>query len=249
MELSLPPGLLDGPDVALPFAHPAYQSLVKAGDLKRNRDARVALYERCVPDGVSLCRVEQVHSRTVVDVSAYTGSDDPARERFVEEAADGMVSAADGPWLAVTVGDCLPLFLIDERSGSYGLLHSGWKGTGILEEAIGVMERRFGTAAADVHVLAGAGIHACCYEVSPERGEAFSRWGSDAVIPPGPANEGGRPHLDLYNANRHLAEKLGIATFTQVTNCTCCDDRFGSYRRQGGEAYTSMIALLGPREE
>jgi hypothetical protein len=222
----------------VPFSIPAFQSLSAAGDLKRSSEARSIFFERHVPAGAVVRSVEQVHSRTVVDAA------DPPEGAAAR--ADGMVSAAGGPWLAVTVADCLPLFLFDESTGAYGLLHSGWKGTGILENALSLMAERFGTRSGDVHVLAGAGIHSCCYEVAPERGEVFASWGEHAVVWPDRGLDDGRPHLDLYAANRHLAERLGIATFTQVTNCTCCDERFGSYRREGPSAYTSMIALLGP---
>lgn len=265
MELSLPHEMLDAERVALPLAHPAYQSLAKAGDLKQDRAARLSFYALEVPADQVVCRVTQVHSRRVVDASQEgrrgetprggiaqrekAGGGRAARdERFLDEA-DGMVTAAGGPWLAVTVADCLPLFVFDEQTGAYGLLHSGWKGTGILEDALGLMQQRFGTEPEHVHVLAGAGIHACCYEVSPERGEDFAAWGGDAVVTAGVGRSCGRPHLDLYAANRHLARRLGIATFTQVTSCTCCDDRFGSYRREGADAYTSMIALIGPRHQ
>ena len=59
------------------------------------------------------------------------------------DAADGHLSTDRGTALAVTVADCVPVFLA-HPSGAIAVLHSGWRGTAgrIVERAIEVLELR-----------------------------------------------------------------------------------------------------------
>ena len=41
----------------------------------------------------------------------------------------------------VTVADCMPLYLYDSVSGVFGVVHSGWKGTGIIGEALNLAKK------------------------------------------------------------------------------------------------------------
>jgi copper oxidase (laccase) domain-containing protein len=161
--------------------------------------------------------------------------------------ADGLVSpgrvAGGAPvgCLVITVADCMPIFLFDSGTGAFGLLHSGWKGTGILAEAVRVMGRLYGTKPADVSAVLGPRIGACCYVVDEARAAEFSgEFGAAAVV-----RADGRPRLDLVAANLAIADALGLGAVDVMDGCTSCDARFGSFRRQGAGRFTRMAAAIG----
>ena len=240
MTITIPASELQATCVALPFAHPAYLSLVGAGSMKRDQSTRERFYASLGIDPGTVVRVDQIHTRSVLvvdDSGTATRSCD-----WVAGEGDGLVCGAGGAWLAIGVGDCIPIYLADLRTGAYGLLHSGWRGTGILEAGVRAMVRAFDSRPADIAVLLGPGIQASDYAVDAERARAFGRWGERAVV-----KREGIHYLDLFAANSDLGERLGVHSVVAVTNSTYATEQFGSYRRQGGAGYTGMLALIGPR--
>jgi YfiH family protein len=159
--------------------------------------------------------------------------------------ADGLLSHP-GQALSVTVADCVPIFLWDTGTGAYGILHSGWKGTGIAVNALCLMQSAFGTRPEDAAAIIGPCIRGCCYRVDGERAAAFEReFGGAGEFPLGPVvrRQGGDAFLDMQAANAALLARAGVQRLAWCEDCTFTDERLGSYRREG-EAYTSMAALI-----
>lgn len=81
----------------------------------------------------------QTHSRKVAVI------DENCSSEFLSDA-DGLVTGADRDasdihvYLSVTVADCLPAYVFDTETGAFGIVHSGWKGTGIVLNALNGME-------------------------------------------------------------------------------------------------------------
>jgi hypothetical protein len=162
------------------------------------------------------------------------------------EGRDGIVlgpAAASGRFAAaVTVADCMPIWILDRRSGAYGVLHSGWKGTGILSNAVHGLSTRYATPPSEISVILGPAIGSCCYEVPAERALAYEReFGAAAVDRSGP-----RPRIDIRAANLALALTLGVGSLLSADACTSCEAPLGSYRREGASAFTRMVALCLP---
>jgi copper oxidase (laccase) domain-containing protein len=108
--------------------------------------------------------------------------------------------------LTVTVADCLPIFLYDRAGRAFGLLHSGWQGTGIAAEAVRLLVEQFGVERSSLVAVLGPGIGACCYAVEPDRCERFrGEFGLRAV-----RRQGGRCFLDLRAANAELLAASGV---------------------------------------
>jgi hypothetical protein len=168
--------------------------------------------------------------------------DDQPAEALATVEADGMITDGPDTVLSVTVADCLPIFLLDTASGAFGLVHSGWKGTGIVLEALRAMRARYGTLPRNVTATIGPGIGACCYRVAEERAAFFAgQFGTATVV----RHQDGRPSLDLREANIALLRTAGVEELTVVNDCTSCTEALGSYRRQGPESYTLMLACIG----
>jgi len=218
----------------------AYMSLRVHGDMgfgdDGNHARRTAWLGSIGFEGSRSISPDLVHARTVI---AVTG---PEHARGVE--ADGLVAPgalAPGSVLVITVADCMPIFLYDSASGAFGLLHSGWRGTGILAVAVREMIARFGTRPKDLSVCLGPSIGSCCYTVDEERARTFAaEFGVRSVV-----RDGGGPRLDLVEANKGIAGRLGIGSVVSMDACTACDPRFGSYRCEGPGAFTRMAAAIG----
>lgn len=213
-------------------------SLLEAGDmaLSRRHDlpnrARLLSASGCPERVVGL---RQIHSRRVIRVT------DQSPEDLAVVEADGMVTDRPTLALTVTVADCLPIFLVDTARGAYGIVHSGWRGTGIVAAALDALREHFGTRPADVAATIGPGIGACCYRVPEERAELFAKeFGPDAVS----RGADGEPRLDLRRANADIMRKRGVLEIGVVSECTCCSPRLGSFRRQGPLSYALMCAFL-----
>ena len=224
----------------------ALLSFAAAGDMKfgdrrgaANRDAflRDAGLRTDLVIGLELG-----HSRNVIFPS---GAEEAAELARAAGGADGLVLGGDpagrGFAASVTVADCMPIWILDRGSGAFGLLHSGWRGTGILAVAIRAMAARLGSEPSSMAVILGPAIGPCCYEVAGERAARFSaEFGADGV-----RRRGASAYLDLRSANLSIAERLGVGQLLSVESCTSCDGRLGSYRRQGGAAFTRMLAVCG----
>ncbi len=173
----------------------------------------------------------QEHTRIVRTI---TGEDEPG------QLGDGLVTQEAGVVLGITVADCLPILLWDPQHEVRGLLHSGWKGTGILKEAVELMVGTYGTDPKNLYVLLGPCIRSCCYRVEAERGQWFlSQFGEGAS-----ESRGGAYYVNLIRANQNIAERLGIHSIEVVEGCTFCDRRFHSYRREGPSNFQRMIVLF-----
>ena len=215
-------------------------SLASAGDMALSRD-RTLPWRTQYLEGLRIGRerlyaLRQVHSRRIHVV------DGQAAEEMARLEGDGLLTDHPDAVLSVTVADCLPIFLADTRTGAFGVVHSGWRGTGIAAEALALMAARFGSAAADISAVIGPGIGPCCYNVPEDRAEVFlTTYGATTVV----RGPDGAPRLDLRAANVELLLRGGVRDISVVADCTSCTPSLGSFRRQGAGAYTLMLAWIG----
>lgn len=134
--------------------------------------------------------------------------------------ADGHMSLSEPTAMAVTLADCVPVF-IGHAAGSAAMLHSGWKGTagGITSLAIHRLKAR-GFQPSDLRVHCGPSICGRCYEVGPE---AFQTLTGKQVSVPHP--------VDLRDLILGQAKAAGVRQLSSSSSCTRCDnDRFFSHR-------------------
>lgn len=212
----------------------AFLSLADRGDMRfeggKRNPRREAFLASIGLDGRPYSGVELAHSTKVVFAEA--GGMPP------DAKADGIISRDSGRCLGVTVADCMPIWMYDRSSGCFGVLHSGWKGTGVCLAALKALESAQGTKPRDVAFILGPRIGACCFEVAPERAVQYmDAFGADAAV-----QREGRWYLDMARANRAILEKAGVEDISSVDSCTVCDPRMGSARRQGQGKFTRMLA-------
>jgi len=149
---------------------------------------------------------------------------------------DGHVTGEPGVLLAVTVADCVPIYLAEPASGVLALLHAGWRGVagGMLERGLAELEAVANVRAVDIVMHCGVAICGECYEVGPEVVEAVA-----GFRPKGPVR------LDLRAALADRARRSGLRRITVSPHCTAHErGAFFSHRGSGG-ADGRMVAYLG----
>jgi YfiH family protein len=207
-------------------------SSIFAGDMKyekENQNRRV-LFAALGLASVNVYGLEQIHSRFVLEIS---DKNPPLAE------ADGMVTQDKDIVLSVTTADCLPVYLYDTKSGAFGIVHSGWKGTGIVINAVNLMKKTWGTNPCGIAAVIGPCIDSCCYKVDETRAEAFKK----DIGEEGVKKTDGSFYLDLKKANVSLLKDACINNIAVCRECTFCDKRLGSFRREGSQ-FTHMAALV-----
>jgi len=223
-------------------------TLAAAGPMKAGRDgenrARVFRSLAVAPD--SVVALTQIHSR-IVHVA-----ESAAPFRGLPEG-DGILTRNRDLVPSVTVADCMPIWLFDPVTGCFGVLHSGWKGTGIVRAALELAREEWGAVSGNFRVILGPHIRSCCYTVDAERAEFFTRTFGPATVSTDSAllAAGNRwPYrLSLAEANKALLAGQGVPAehVLDVGECTACDNVFGSNRREGPEAFTHMAAFIQMR--
>ncbi len=190
-----------------------------------------------------LVSVTQIHSRiTRVADSVLTLRDRPE--------GDGIITRNRSLIPSITVADCMPIFLFDPVTACFGVLHSGWRGTGIVRTAFDIAEDEWGARAADFFVILGPHVRSCCYTVDEERAEYFkSSFGADCIEADSARAAAGSQwpwRLSLERANRNLLLSLGVQAdhITSSSGCTACNEQYGSCRREGGAEFTHMAAFI-----
>lgn len=180
--------------------------------------------------------VELLHSKIVFDIHSVFDF------KNLNLKGDGIITKNKDLIPTVTVADCVPIFLYDFQIGVFGICHSGWKGTGIIKEAINLMQKNYGSCPENICVALGPHINQCCYDIDDERAAFFRKNFGNCVSQT--RNEQGKNinKLSLTDANLFLLRDCGIPeeNIVAATDCTCCagfenKPIFGSFRRESSE--------------
>lgn len=167
-------------------------------------------------DGIveRLALAHQVHG---TDVIVHDGA---WRGLLRGRDADGHFAHGSPTLMAVTLADCVPIF-VGHPSGAAAVLHSGWKGTAaqIARHGIELFASR-GMKASDLVVHCGPSICGACYEVGPD---VYTRLTGATVDRPTP--------VDLRAIIAAQARAAGVRDISISAWCTRChNDRFFSHR-------------------
>jgi len=130
---------------------------------------------------------------------------------------DFVIARRAGVTAGVLTADCVPILVAGDDA--VGAIHAGWRGL-----VQGVVAAAIQAVGCVRHAWVGPSIHACCYEVGPEVTDAFRTAG----LPVADAS-----HVDPGRAAVVALRAAGVASITASLDCTSCDERFYSYRRDG----------------
>ena len=179
----------------------------------------------------------QTHSTNIAPVgpeSAGKGFADPA-EAF--PATDALVTSSPGVPIAVLAADCIPLALVDPKSGRVAVVHAGWRGV-----AAGMIPAALAEFADPdrVEAVVGPGVGPDHYEVGEDVAALVAAGSGGGAVT---GREGRRLLLDLPGTVGRTLETLGVGRVDRADQCTACQaDRFFSYRRDGRTGRQGLIA-------
>lgn len=178
---------------------------------------------------------DQMHGKRVVRLEDVRG------EGVVE--ADAFITNKPGVVCHVRSADCVPILIADAKGRAIAAVHAGWRGTAlnVVAEALKEMTRAYGTDPADCVAAIGPCICGACYEVGREVEEAMAALGL------GDSWRAGSNRADLRLANAALLERAGVlrSNIEILKECTRCDTRFASFRRDGGLGrQVNFIAII-----
>lgn len=160
-----------------------------------------------------LFTAQQIHGNEIAVVDSCNHGT-PGRE---SRGCDGIITNQRGIVLGIYVADCCAVYIVDPKTPSIGLVHSGRKGTelGVVTNAITQMTDRFGSDPSSMIVQFSPCIRPLHYEV------------------------------DFAAEIVRQCRALGVKEIYDPAVCTACDlDRYYSYRAEKGKT-GRMLALIG----
>ena len=173
----------------------------------------------------SVVAVTQVHGDRVVHAS----------DANPQTEADALWTLTAGVAVGVRTADCVPILFEDRKTGAVAAVHAGWRGV-IAQIAARTVEALVaqGSDPSDLHVAIGPCIQRCCFEVDGDLPARFRADFGDEVIAPQPGKD--RVHLDLPRAVAMTLARWRVpeGQVVALPQCTHCDDRFFSHRREQG---------------
>lgn len=182
--------------------------------------------------------VELIHSKIVVVAENENDT------KMIQ--ADGIITRNPNLVPAITIADCVPIFLFDKETKAFGAFHSGWKGTGICGEGVRKMQETYGSKPENICAAIGPHIGDCCYFVDKSRADYFiENFGKNTIKECADSeikveNKDFRFRLSLTEANLSVLKNAGVKEENIVVakDCTCCStfqngkNVFGSFRRE-----------------
>ncbi len=161
----------------------------------------------------NLCLMNQVHGDNVKRVY----------KRGTAHECDAIITNEKNLALCVLTADCIPLLLYDKKTQAIASVHAGRAGVykQIAKKTIQKMQREFSSNPKDIIAFIGNHIQQCCYEISGdvlnEAKQKFSLFVKNN-------------HLDIHGILLNQLQDLGVKVIDK-SHCTCCDERYFSYRR------------------
>ncbi len=169
-------------------------------------------------------------------------ADLPSLRVYEFPETDAIVTTRPQTLLVIQTADCLPILMLDRKTGAIGACHCGWRGllAGLAQKTAGRLIE-LGTMPADLEAWIGPGIGPEHYEVSPDMIAQF-----ETEFPEGPVTPG-RRRLDLKAVALASLRRagLGAGSITDCGRCTFSEaGAWHSYRRDGDKA-GRLITVIG----
>ena len=208
-------------------------TLLEHGSMRFNWEVenpnRIKFFENFLSPEKKVVPIQLLHSKIVLAVE----NENDTKNMH----ADGIITCNKNLVPVVTVADCMPIYLHDPKTGCFGVLHSGWKGTGIVVEALKLAKEKYGAEPSDFCVTIGPHIKSCCYKVDKERADFFTTEIDSCCVEKIDDNT---YFLSLEKANIFLLERIGVKkeNIKIMGSCTnCSKDKngmpiYGSFRRE-----------------
>lgn len=204
---------------------------LRGDDPDRVYQNRVRSFQEVGRDPDSVYDVWQVHSADVI----WTTGSRPANVRH--RKADAILTDRAEVTLFMRFGDCVPILLHDPVKKIVGVVHAGWMGTvkGIISETVRTMQTAYRCDPSNILAAIGPSIAVHHYEVGAEVvqqvEEVFADDAKEFLV-----RKNESTYFDLWRANQHLLENMGVNKVELSGICTACNlDDWYSHRAEKGQ--------------
>ncbi len=182
----------------------------------------------------SFAYLEQVHGLRIAKATITGTLRKHNENETVFTASDGAYTLQAGVVLSVLSADCVAIALALPDAGAVAMLHAGWRGTAgnIVASAVEAIRREIAFDSGEMRAVMGPSIGRCCYKVDEGRARLFvEKYGVRGGVVTGSDMR----RVDLVEANRINLIEAGLneENISKVGGCTCCEERYFSYRRDG----------------
>jgi YfiH family protein len=219
-------------------------SVLRGDTPERVQANRGKLAEALGLDAAHFVHCRQVHG---TGVAVVDWSDAGA----FKDGCDSLVTNAVGLPLVLVFADCVPVVLYDPVHHALGVCHAGWRGTvnGAAGAALWAMQAAYDTNPADVRAGIGPSIGPASYEVGDEVvALAHARLPHAGTLFTYPNGDAGKPHFDLWIANRNQLIAAGVppgqVEVGGVDTAATTADFFSHRAEQGRCGLFAMVAWL-----
>lgn len=178
-------------------------------------------------NSLPIYKAEQTHSSIVKRVRTD-------RRNYLK--CDALISSNPG-FVTLKTADCIPIIIYDPIRKKVAAIHAGWKGlfSGVIINTF-LKLKGGGSRIKDLRIVTGPHIRVCCYSVSEKRIQLFTKKGypESSIV----NRIDGIAYLNLSAIMHWQLKKAGIEKeqTDSLEICTCCDDHYHSYRRDGEKA-------------
>ncbi|MEK6646954.1 MAG: peptidoglycan editing factor PgeF [Candidatus Firestonebacteria bacterium] len=198
-----------------------------------------------------LVTCQQTHSNKVAVIRKKDVGKGNLKYSTAIADTDGLITNLKNIPIAISIADCLPIFLVDPVNKSIGIVHAGWRGTfkKIAEIAILKMKTVFNSSPENLKVALGPSIGSCCYEIDLKLTDKFLKaFKKNSYENPFNWTKIFKKSaiLDIKELNRRQLIKVGVLPENILVNpdCTKCNsDLFFSYRRDKNNAGRMMAVI------
>jgi polyphenol oxidase len=208
------------------------------GDTRDSLENREKFLSGLGIDYRNLITAKQVHGKKIEYVTqANSGSGALDYDSSIM-GTDGFITDQPGVPIAILTADCLSVFICDPKRPAIAILHAGWRSTekNISQEAVSLMQNKFGSQAKDLFVGFGPSIRSCCFEVEDDFKSNFAF---------GLSKKDGRVFMDIALINQRQLVDCGVdeGNIFDPALCTFSDDDFFSFRKQA-QAAGRLISVM-----
>lgn len=160
------------------------------------------------------------------------------------EGVDALVTTLKGVAIGVSTADCVPVAIVDDKTGVAGVAHAGWRGAlgGVVVRMVEEM-LRCGADLSGLRAFFGPAICCGCFEVGEE---VAARFPKECVVR---KPEWSKPHVDLPSFVAGQLRGLGLSAgqlvpFTPELCTRCHPLRYFSARKSGVESGRNFTFVI-----
>jgi len=116
-------------------------------------------------------------NKIAIPIQKHTSNVKFVKETGIYNNFDGLISSKKyNITIAIKVADCVPIYIYDKENESYGLIHSGWRGTNnkIIINALDIFFNFINSSPKNIFIFIGPHIQKCCYEVDLDVAQYFT---------------------------------------------------------------------------